>query len=604
MDIVFIGGLLVTLITAVPVFLQLRRHPRGLTVLFFAEMWERFSYYGMRGLLIFFLTQQFLMDDKAASAGYGAYTALVYLIPLIGGVLADRYLGTRKAVAFGALLLVAGHLTMAFEGKPAVQELSYQGAKYEFVVHGRGEERQVRLKVGDGVYDYGPTPDGGLRIEGLPAQAALPSVLPKGSFRLGVRDDNPQFRDLMYLALALIIMGVGFLKANISSIVGQLYPPGDPRRDPGFTLYYYGVNVGAFWAAIACGWLGQSIGWWAGFGAAGVGMLLGYVVFVFGKASLEGHGEPPDPARLARPFLGPLSLEWTIYLAALAGVGLVWVVVQSNQVVGYLLGVGALATLGYLGWYMATQCDRMARERMLLALVLILASVVFWALYEQGGSSLNQFAERNVDLRLWAGQSMTPAQAQSFQGGGILLLAPVASAIWAFLGRRGRDPNPVAKFALALLAIGGSYLLIVFGGRFAGEAFRTPLVFLASAYLIQTAGELCLSPVGLSEMTKLAPQALMSTMLATWFLGTSGAQWLAARIAELTASETISGQVLDPAKSLATYDQVFLQLGYFGLGAGVLMLALSPWLKHWAHAVEASPAPQPEPVRLTSGLNT
>ena len=599
MDIVFIGGLLVTLITAVPVFLQLRSHPRGLTVLFFAEMWERFSYYGMRGLLIFFLTQQFLMDDKTASAGYGAYTSLVYLMPLIGGVLADRWLGTRKAVAFGALLLVAGHLTMAFEGKPAVQVMTYQGAQYEFVVQGRGEARHVQLEVAGKGYDCGPTPDGGLTIKGLPAGAALPAALPKGSFALSVRDDNPQFRSIMYLALALIIMGVGFLKANISSIVGQLYPEGDPRRDPGFTLYYYGVNVGAFWAAIACGWLGQNIGWWAGFGAAGVGMLAGFVVFVRGKATLEGKGEPPEPAALKKPVLGPLNLEWLIYLAAILGVGLVWLVVQSNAIVGWLLGAGAVATLGYLGWYMITKCEKVARERMLLAIVLILGSVVFWALYEQGGSSLNQFAERNVDMRLWAGQSMTPAQAQSFQAGGILLLAPAMSAIWAFLGRRKADPNPLAKFAIALLMIGGSFLLIVYGANFAGGDYRTPLAFLAVAYLIQTTGELCLSPVGLSEMTKLAPRALLSTMIATWFLGTAGAQWLAGRIAGLTAADTIGGQVLDPSKSLATYNHVFWLLGFFGLGAGVVMLLLSPWLKKWAHAVHMAPPQQPEPFAPT-----
>ena len=294
MDIVFVVGLVVTLATAVPVALQLRRHPRGLAILFFTEMWERFSYYGMRGLLIFFLTQQFLMDDKVANAGYGAYTALVYLMPLIGGVVADRLLGTKKAVAFGALLLVAGHMAMAFEGRPAVQVLTYQGAKYEFVAEGRGEDRQVRLKVGEGAYDYAATSDGGLQFKGLPAASPLPSVLPKGAFQLSVRDDNPIFQKIMYLALALIIMGVGFLKANISSIVGQLYPQDDPRRDAGFTLYYFGINIGAFWAAIACGWLGQSVGWWAGFGAAGVGMLLGYVVFLWGQPLLEGHGGPPD----------------------------------------------------------------------------------------------------------------------------------------------------------------------------------------------------------------------------------------------------------------------------------------------------------------------
>jgi POT family proton-dependent oligopeptide transporter len=599
MDIVFVAGIIITVATAIPVVLQLRQHPRGLVVLFFAEMWERFSYYGMRGLLIFFLTQQFLMSDKAASAGYGAYTSLVYLLPLAGGIIADRWLGTRKAVAFGALLLVAGHLTMAFEGKPAVQVLSYGNARYEFVAEGRADARHVRLKVGEGLYEYSATPDGGLKVKDLPAAAPLPSVLPKGTFSLSVRDDNPKFLKVTYLALALIIMGVGFLKANISSIVGQLYPQGDPRRDPGFTLYYYGVNIGAFWAAIACGWLGQSIGWWAGFGAAGVGMLLGYVVFVFGKPRLEGHGEPPDPERLRRPLLGPLSMEHSIYVLAVLGVGLVWVLVQSSSLVGGLLVAGAAALLVYLGWYMARNCGRVQRERLLLALVLICGSTVFWALYEQGGSSLNQFAERNVDLRLWAGQSMTAAQAQVFQSLGILVLAPVTSALWAWLGRRDADPNPVAKFSVGLLMVGASFFLIIFGARFAGADFRTPLAFLAVAYTIQTAGELCLSPVGLSEMTKLAPAPLISTMMATWFLGIAASQWLAGRIAALTSADTVGGVVLDPARSLATYNHVFAELGVAGLIAGVVMLALSPWLRRWTHAVK--PAKRPEPIAPAVG---
>jgi POT family proton-dependent oligopeptide transporter len=601
MDIVFVSGIVITFATAVPVVLQLRAHPRGLVVLFFAEMWERFSYYGMRGLLIFFLTQQFLMSDKAASAGYGAYTSLVYLLPLIGGIVADRWLGTRKAVAFGALLLVAGHSAMAFEGRPAVQELSYGGARYAFVGQGRADDHVVKLKLGDRLYDYGPAADGGLAIKGLPAGAPLPSVLPKGSYRLSVHDDNPQYLKITYLALALIIMGVGFLKANISSIVGQLYPQGDPRRDPGFTLYYYGVNIGAFWAAIACGWLGQRIGWWAGFGAAGVGMLLGYVVFVFGKPMLEGHGEPPDPVRLKRPFLGPLNLEYSIYLLGILGIAGVWVVVQSSSLVGWLLAAGAVATLGYLAWYAAKSCGRIERERLLLALVLICASSIFWALYEQGGSSLNQFAQRNVDLRLWAGQSMTAAQAQVFQSLGILVLAPASSALWAWLGRRNADPNPVAKFAVGLAMVGASFFLIIFGARFAGPDFRTPLLFLAVAYTIQTAGELCLSPVGLSQMTKLAPAALISTLVATWFLGIAGSQWVGGRIAALTSADTVGGMVLDPAKSLATYNHVFAELGVVGIAAGVVMFALSPWLKRWGHPVELAVAQQPEPIAPAVG---
>jgi POT family proton-dependent oligopeptide transporter len=595
MDIVLLAGIVITLVTAIPVVLQLRTHPRGLVILFFAEMWERFSYYGMRGLLIFYLTQHFLFDDKTAQGQYGAYTSLVYLLPLVGGFLADRYLGSRKAVAFGALLLVAGHLGMAFEGKPVTQVLAYQGAKYEFVVTGRGENRDVKLKVGEASYAYGPSADGGLQIKGIPAGAALPSVLPKGSYELTTRDDTPVFKNVLYLALALIIMGVGFLKANISSLVGQLYPKGDPRRDPGFTLYYYGINLGSFWAGIGCGWLGQNLGWNWGFGAAGVGMLLGFIVFTLGKPLLQGKGEPPDPVKLAAPVAGPLTLEHLIYVGGLAGVALVWFLVQRNAIVGYLLGAGSVIVLGYLTFFMVTKCTKEERERMMLALVLVAGAVVFWTLFEQAGSSLNQFAERSTNLAIGFGQTISPAQTQSFNPGFILLFAPIFSAIWAFLGTRRMDPNPAIKFGLGLTQVAAGFFVLVLGAQFAGADFKVPVVFLLLAYLLHTTGELCVSPVGLSQMTKLAPAAVISTIMATWFLASSWAQWIGGLIAQMTATETVAGQVLDPGKALATYVDVFKLIGFWGLGAGVLMLVASPILKKWAHGASDTFPIAPEP---------
>jgi POT family proton-dependent oligopeptide transporter len=298
MNIVIALGILVTLVTGIPVLIQLlRQHPKGLIILFFAEMWERFSYYGMRAILIFYLTQHFLFDPKTASSHYGSYTSLVYLLPLIGGFLADKYLGTRKAVAFGAILLVAGHLTMAIEGKPAVQTLTYAGQTYEFQAEGRGQDRVAKLVVAGKSYEVAATKAGEFEIKNLPADAPLPAVLAKSAYKLDVKDRDPTYLNIFWLALSLIIMGVGFLKPNISTIVGQLYPQGDPRRDPGFTLYYYGINLGSFWASILCGLLGVTVGWWAGFGLAGVGMLAGFVVFVLGKPLLQGKGEPPSPRR-------------------------------------------------------------------------------------------------------------------------------------------------------------------------------------------------------------------------------------------------------------------------------------------------------------------
>ncbi|MBU2166294.1 MAG: MFS transporter, partial [Alphaproteobacteria bacterium] len=382
MNIVIILGLIITLITGVPVLFQiLKHHPKGLIILFFAEMWERFSYYGMRGILIFYLTQHFLFDDSTAGATYGSYTSLVYLLPLVGGILADRYIGTRKAIAFGALLLVAGHGLMAYEGSPATETLTYAGAQYEVVGEGRGAAREVGIMVDGQLYAFGAAESGGLQLTDLPPGSSLPAVLEPGTYEMeAARDTRAEMS--FYLALSLIIMGVGFLKPNISTIVGQLYPQGDPRRDSGFTLYYYGINLGAFWAAVLCGYLGQTVGWWAGFGLAGVGMALGFIVFVLGKPLLQGNGEPPNPELLKRPLFGPINREWLIYILAILGVGIVWFMVQRNALVGSVLAISTVLSLAFIAWIIAFLCKTwVERQRMMLAVVLIFGAVVFFTLF-------------------------------------------------------------------------------------------------------------------------------------------------------------------------------------------------------------------------------
>jgi len=588
MNIVLAVGILITLATGIPVFLQLRRHPRGLFVLFFAEMWERFSYYGMRAILIFYLTQHFLFDDKSASAQYGSYTTLVYLTPLIGGILADRYLGTRKAIAFGALLLVAGHLTMAFEGPQAQQNLTYAGQTYELQALGRGEDRAVRLVVEGQPYRFGAAPDGGIAVQGLPADAPLPAIMAKGDYEVSVAPRSPLYVNIMYLALSLIVMGVGFLKPNISTIVGQLYPQGDPRRDPGFTLYYYGINLGAFWASVLCGYLGQTVGWWAGFGLAGLGMVAGYIGFVLGRPWLDGKGEAPDPVRLKKPVIGPLNVERSIYLLGLAGVAVVWVLIQRNAFVGALLAAGSAAVLIYVFTFMFSKCAKIERDRLMLALVLIAGSVVFFTLFEQAGTSLNLFADRNTDLDF----GVTASQTQSFNAGFILLFAPVFATLWERLARRGRDPSPMVKFGLGLAQAGIGFLVLVWGAQFADASYRLPMIFLAVAYLFHTTGELCLSPVGLSEITKLSPPVIVATMMAVWFLASSAAQYAGGFIAQLAGTETVGGEVLDPAKALETSIGVFQTIGWIGVGFGVLFLVLAPVLSRWGHDVNAAPARQ------------
>ncbi|CAN5178082.1 peptide MFS transporter [soil metagenome] len=630
MNIVVAAGILVTLVTGIPVLIQLLRgHPRGLIICFLAEMWERFSYYGMRGLLIFYLTQHFLFDSKTAGGHYGSYTSLVYIVPLLGGFLADRYLGTRKAVAFGAILLVAGHLTMAVEGKPATQTLAYAGQTYDFQVHGRGEERVAKIIVADKPYEVAANDKGDFEIKNLPAQSAIPSVLPKGQYKLDVRDRDPLYLNIFWLALSLIIVGVGFMKANVATLVGQLYPQGDPRRDPGFTLYYYGINLGSFWAAILCGLLGVNVGWNAGFGMAGIGMLAGFIVFVLGKPLLLGKGEPPEPKVLKAPVLGPINREAIIYAGSLGVVGLVFVLVQYTPVVSATLIAGMFGSLGYILWFAFVKCEKVERERLLLATVLVLGAVVFWTLFEQAGSSLNLFAATNVDLVLlhkpvtwfngavilgapeqlalagidpksgfWVNTSFNAAQTQAINAGWILIFAPLFAAMWTFLGRRGRNPGPMVKFGLSLIQVGAGFLVLLVGAHFADGAFRMPLMFLIVMYMLHTSGEMFMSPVGLSQMTKLSPLSIVSFVMAVWYMALAMANLFGGWIAGIASTETIGGQVLDPAAAMVQSLLVFKIIGVISILIGVVFLALSPILKKWSHGSDDT---NPEPVSAEPG---
>jgi POT family proton-dependent oligopeptide transporter len=625
MNLVIVLGVIITLASGAPVAWQLsRHHPKGLIVLFMTEMWERFSYYGMRGLLIFYLTQHFLFDDGVSNTQYGSYTSLVWLMPVVGGLIADRWLGTRKAVAFGALLLVAGHLLMAVgEGPQAHQAVVWHGRHFDVHTPQLANGARSEIVVDGKPYQIGAATDGGLKIDGLPAASLLPGELPKGGYTLETHRDTG-YLNLFYLALSLIIMGVGFLKGNASSTVGKLYAAHDPRRDPAFTLYYYGINLGSFWAGTLCGWLGQSVGWWAGFGLAGAGMLLGWVVFVLGKRTLEGHGEPPDPARLKQPLFGPVNREWVIYLASLAGVGLIWLVVGQAPIVRLVFSLMSGGVLLYVLWFAITKCGRIARERLMLAIVLVLGATVFWALYEQAGNSMNLFADRNTDLHItkaaslfdlfgqrfawgsadqiaaigfrpahwwnWIDTGMTASQTQNFQPGYLLILAPLFAVLWGFLGRRNLDPNPVLKFGAALLLVGASFLFLVFGARFVDASFRMPLMFLALAYLVQEIGELCLSPVGLSEITKLSPPLIVSTMMAVFFLSNSGGQLVGGWIASLAQTDTVGGQVTDPKASLEAALGVYGAIGWGAIACGVLFLVLAPFIKGWAHGADETAA--------------
>ncbi|MDP3494851.1 MAG: oligopeptide:H+ symporter [Hyphomonadaceae bacterium] len=615
MDIVVAVGIVITLVTGVPVILQLRQQPKGLHIIFFTEMWERFSYYGMRTILFVYMTQHFLFSDEAASGQYGAYTSLVYLLPLIGGMLADRYLGTTKAVAFGALLLVAGHLTMAIEQEPARNVLTYNGVSYQIDSEGRQDQRQAWVVVDGQRYEFGPSPDGGMIIKDFAGTAALPNVLPVDDvetaevegYQMTVEGQQPFFMGAFFLALSLIIMGVGFLKANLATQVGQLYTKDDPRRDGGFSLYYYGINLGAFWAQVLCALVGAKVGWWAGFGLAGIGMLFGWLVFVRrrllfftpGPAQLPAElGLPPNPALLKKPLLGPLNREWLIYIGAILSVGLIWLLVQREPIVNTALTIASLGMLAFFVYYMITKATIAEAGKLILAIILVLGSVVFFTLFELGGSALSQFSERSTQLPNDGFFTVTSGQTQSFNGAFILIFAPIFAMMWTWLGRHKKDPGDAFKFALALIQVGAGFLVLVWGVQYADAEYKVPLIFLVLLYLLHTTGELFLSPVGLSAMTKLTPAPIAATMMATWYLGSSIAQAVQAQITKLTAQQTVGGQVLDPELALKTYGEVFTAVGLWGIGIGIALGIASPFLNKLAHLKDKpkdgeTPAPQP-----------
>ena len=545
-------------------------HPKGLFVLFFAEMWERFSYYGMRALLIFYLTKHWLFSDEKSGIIYGAYTALVYITPVLGGYLADRYLGQRKAVVFGAVLLTFGHFLMGFEGS-------------------------------------------------------------------GGQDANSL--NIFWLALAFIIVGSGFLKANISVMVGQLYPRTDVRRDGAYTIFYMGINLGAAIGALLCGYLGETYGWSYGFGAAGVGMLLGLIVFIWGKPLLLGRGEPTDPSKLLTTVAG-VKLEWLIYLIGLIAVVICWWLVQNQDVVGTLLGIagtvlvlyvlgiatfkfvygsfgaapkaplmlfalgGGLAIIAFIGMFMKLMSETVAqtlalsgfglslivviwqcfgkpnhdRDRIFAAMFLIIGSILFWALFEQAGSSLNLLTDRHVDRSIF-GWEPKASQFQSLNAIYIVLLAPLFAWLWTSMGRRGIEPSAPAKFGLAIVQLGLGFLVLVAGAASVGSGAMIPVLFIFLIYLLHTTGELCLSPVGLSAMNRLAPTHMASLIMGTWFFASATGNFVAGLIAGATGSEKAGGENVGPEVVMEVYSQI----GWIAIGVGVAVVLISPLIKKLMH---------------------
>jgi len=561
-------------------------HPRGLVILFFTEMWERFSYYGMRALLILYLTQHFLFSDERSTLLYGAYTALVFVMTIVGGTLADHYLGARKAVSFGAILLVLGHFGMAFEGNGSLQLMQYQGAEYILTLDGRGGDANQILVAPNGQRSRISFSEGATTLLiADPAAVDLPAAIPTVDFATRVQTEN-FYLNLMYLSLALIIAGVGFLKANISTMVGSLYGFGDKRRDAGFTIFYMGINLGAFLSSILCGWLGIAYGWKYGFGLAGIGMLFGLLIFLRYQAWLEGHAEPPDAELLARKVFGTLTIEHLCYLSGVGVIAVSILVVMNAHIVNEAyVGLLGLLIFAILVAYAFLRCSGVERDRLLAAVYFTLAQIPFWALFEQAGSSLNLFTDRLVDRSMF-GYSVPAPVFQSLNALYIVLFAPLLAWLWVWLGRRNLDPSTPVKFALGVALAGLGFLVLVAGIKQSGPAGMTAVVFIFLIYWVHTMGELMVSPVGLSAVTKLAPARAVGMTMGAWFLFSGLSNYLSGLIAATTGAETIGGQLTDAVAAKATYVAVYSQVGYIALGIALFMLLISPGIRRMMHGAD------------------
>ena len=491
-------------------------HPKGLFVCFATEMWERFSYYGMRALLILYLTKHWEFTDATSYLIYGAYTSLVYIMPVFGGMLADQILGSKKAVTYGAILLVFGHLGMTVES-------------------------------------------------------------------------NEQ---IFYLSLALIVSGVGFLKPNISTMVGALYEEGDPRRDSGFTIFYMGINIGAFTATLLCGYLGEEIGWAYGFGAAGIGMLLGLFIFLWGQKYLEGLAEPPSNKYMTK--VNGISYENWAYISGVVMVLITWFLVQNSQLVGQLLGGFGVIFIGAWLLYALLKCAPEERDRLIVVGILILFSLIFWALFEQAGSSLNILTDRGVD-RVIFGWEVPASMFQSLNAGFIFTIAPLFALLWIALAKRNMEPSTPIKFSIGIVLVGLGFLALVYGMN-SSKGLQTGVIWIVLIYLLHTLGELCLSPVGLSSVTKLSPQRIVGFMMGMWFFASAAGNYVASLIAKGTAgdpvlkiAERIYFQVMNLPEDTFTINQkngfmdVYTDVGLIAIGCGIFLAIITPLLRKLMH---------------------
>jgi POT family proton-dependent oligopeptide transporter len=489
--------------TQTPELSTSKGHPKQLYLLFFTEMWERFSFYGMKALLLAYMVTQLKFDEPKGYAILGSYAALVYTMPMFGGMIADRFLGYQKAVLFGGVMMTIGHLVLAI----------------------------------------------------------------------------PQDWSFFY-GMAFIICGNGFFKPNISSLVGTLYANNDPRKDSAFSIFYMGINIGAAIGGLLCGYVGQRINWHYGFGLAGIFMILGLVVFFFGKKSLHQRGLPPDLTSLKKPRFGFITNEHIIYLGTLLVVPIVVSLFHQYEVMDYIMFGLGIASLGYI-LFVASKLEKEAKFKLYAALIMIVFSTLFWAFYEQNSGSLNLFAMRNVDMKV-GGVDLPPLSVNNFlPPAWVIILSIVSAWLWPWLNAKGKEPSTPLKFALSFILMGIGFYVFYLGCKMSTETGLISLLTFVGGYFFIIAGEMCLSPIGLSMVTKLAPIKIVAMVMGIWFFASAIGEFLAAKIGSLMSVPEEIAQANNPVTSLPYYADILSKIGLGSIGIGILLICFVPVIRRW-----------------------
>jgi POT family proton-dependent oligopeptide transporter len=569
-------------------------HPRQLARLFTTEMWERFGFYGMRALLVLYLTKHFVFGDQAGNGMYGAYMSMVYLTPFVGGLIADRFLGSKRAVKFGAIVMAIGYLVLCFGGESAKPVATFDGVTRPVIIEQIGAvEARFVVDAGQRLRIRG-NDDGSVAL--LNASGAPVRTIAKANF-VSDAQRSPLYIAVMLFALSAIVIGNGFFKPNISTMVGALYAEGDRRRDAGFTIFYMGINLGSLGSQILCPFLAVAFGWWAGFALAAVGMLVAWALIQFDGGRLAGYGETPvrtGPDRTMVIYIGAIiaiALPYLLFSNTLAAVP----AAAGTGLIGYLSALPVLGQMLFATFVIGVPAilvwsyrvgTRAEFQMMLAAMVLIVFNVTFWTLFEQAGSSLTLFADRNTELSIFGLFSISAGQTQFFNAIFIVVLAPIFAAMWAALARRGKEPGIPVKFGIALIGVGVGFLFLVWGTHFADAGYKVAVWWLAGLYLIHSMAELCISPVGLSMITKLSIARIVGMMMGVWFLSISVAQYVGGAIAQIASVPTVGGEVTNLKLSLETYAGVFQTIGIVSAVIGLVLLGLSPLLKRWMHGVD------------------